>query len=130
LAGHEVAVEQALVGRSEHGQCWRKADMPARFDYSAHRRIPAIVCLADIGWRYRSTQLQQYATPALGGHGWDPEAPEMAAVFIANGPAFRRGVTLPTFENVSVYPLLTRLIGIQPEANQGNIADVLPALAQ
>lgn len=130
LAGQEAAVEQALVGRGEHGQCWRKGDLPAHFDYSAHRRVPAIVCLADIGWRYRTTQLQQYATPALGGHGWDPEAPEMAAVFIANGPAFRRGVTLPTFENVSVYPLLTRLIGIQPEANQGNIADIQPALAQ
>jgi predicted AlkP superfamily pyrophosphatase or phosphodiesterase len=130
LAGQEEAVERAVLGRSEHGQCWRKADMPARFDYSAHRRIPAIVCLADIGWRYRSTQLPQYATPALGGHGWDPESPEMAAVFIANGPALRRGLSLPAFENVSIYPLLTRLIGIQPEANQGNIADVQPALAQ
>ena len=130
LAGHETAVEQALVGRSDHGECWRKADLPARFDYTAHRRIPGIICLADLGWRYRSTQLQQYSTPAQGNHGWDPQAPEMAAVFIANGPAFRRGATLPTFENVSVYPLLARLAGITPEANQGNIADVEPALAQ
>lgn len=129
LAGQEAIVEQALVGRSEHGECWRKSELPARFDYSAHRRIPAIVCLADIGWRYRSTQLQQYATPALGGHGWDPQAPEMAAVFIANGPAFRRGVTLPSFENVSVYPLLADLIGITPETNQGNLADTQAALA-
>jgi predicted AlkP superfamily pyrophosphatase or phosphodiesterase len=130
LAGHEAAVEQALLGRSEHGECWRKGELPERFDYRAHARIPAIVCLADMGWRYRSTQLQQYATPALGAHGWDPAAPEMAAVFIASGPAFRRGATLPSFENVSVYPLLARLIGIQPEANQGNLADVEPALAR
>lgn len=129
LAGQEAAVEQALVGRSEHGECWRKSELPARFDYSEHRRIPAIVCLADIGWRYRSTQLQQYATPALGGHGWDPQAPEMAAVFIANGPAFRHGATLPTFENTSVYPLLAQLVGITPEANQGNLADTSAALA-
>ncbi|MCX7357485.1 MAG: ectonucleotide pyrophosphatase/phosphodiesterase [Alphaproteobacteria bacterium] len=130
LAGQEAAVEQALVGRSEHGECWRKSELPARFDYSEHRRVPAIVCLADIGWRYRSTQLAQYATPALGGHGWDPQAPEMAAVFIANGPAFRHGATLPTFENVSVYPLLTRLIGITPEANQGDPADTSAALTR
>ncbi|MEZ5961259.1 MAG: hypothetical protein R3C30_12655 [Hyphomonadaceae bacterium] len=103
--------------------------MPARFDYSEHPRIPAIVCLADLGWRYRSTQLQQYSTPAAGNHGWDPDAPEMAAIFIGSGPAFRRGSRLPTFENVSVYPLLSRLIGITPEANQGDIADVAPALA-
>jgi len=130
LTGHEAVVEQALLGRSEHGQCWRKTELPARFDYVAHRRVPAIVCLADLGWRYRSTQLQQYSTPAQGNHGWDPEAPEMAAVFIASGPAFRRGATLPTFENVSVYPLLARLVGITPETNQGNIADVEPALTQ
>jgi len=130
LAGQEAAVEQALLGRSDHGECWRKAELPARFDYGAHRRIPAIVCLADIGWRYRSTQLQQYATPALGAHGWDPQAPEMAAVFIANGPAFRRGVTLPSFENVSVYPLLARLIGVEPQAHQGDLADLQPALAE
>jgi predicted AlkP superfamily pyrophosphatase or phosphodiesterase len=130
LAGQEAAVEQALLGRSEHGECWRKAEVPARFDFSAHRRIPAIVCLADLGWRYRSTQLPQYATPALGAHGWDPGAPEMAAIFIANGPAFRDGVTLPSFENVSVYPLLARLIGITPEANQGNLADTQAALTQ
>jgi len=130
LTGQEAAVEQALLGRSEHGQCWRKTELPARFDYSTHRRIPGIICLADLGWRYRSTQLPQYSTPAQGNHGWDPEAPEMAAVFIASGPAFRQGATLPTFENVSVYPLLARLVGITPEANQGNIADVEPALVQ
>ncbi|MEZ5958313.1 MAG: ectonucleotide pyrophosphatase/phosphodiesterase [Hyphomonadaceae bacterium] len=130
LAGHEAAVEQALLGRSEHGQCWRKTELPERFDYAAHRRIPGIVCLADLGWRYRSTQLPQYATVAQGNHGWDPEAPEMAAIFIASGPAFRRGARLPMFENVSVYPLLARLAGIAPEANQGNINDIAPALVQ
>jgi predicted AlkP superfamily pyrophosphatase or phosphodiesterase len=129
LAGHEEAVEQALIGRGDHGECWRKPDLPERFDYRDHRRIPAVVCLADTGWRYRSTQLPQYSTPALGAHGYDPAGSEMAAIFIANGPAFRRGGTLPTFENVSVYPLLARLIGVTPEPNQGDIADVEAALA-
>jgi predicted AlkP superfamily pyrophosphatase or phosphodiesterase len=128
LPGQESAAEQALLGRGDHGQCWRKSELPERFDYSAHRRIPAIVCLADTGWRYRSTQLPQYATPALGAHGYDPETPEMAAVFIAQGPAFRRGATLPAFDNVSVYPLIARLIGVTPEPNQGDLADVQSAL--
>lgn len=130
LPGQEAAVERALVGRTTHGECWRKSDLPERFDYRDHRRVPGVVCMADLGWRYRSTQVPQYATPAAGGHGWDPASPEMAAVFIANGPAFRRGTTLPSFENVSVYPLLARLIGIEPEPNQGNLADVEAALAE
>jgi len=128
LDGQDAVVEGALVGRSEHGECWRKADVPARFDFSQHRRIPAIVCMADLGWRYRSTQLPQYGSVALGAHGYDPEAPEMAAIFIANGPAFQRGVTLNSFDNVSVYPLLTHLTGITPEPNQGDLADVAAGL--
>jgi predicted AlkP superfamily pyrophosphatase or phosphodiesterase len=86
--------------------------------------------MADLGWRYRSTQLQQYSSVALGAHGYDPQAPEMAAIFIAHGPAFRSGVTLEMFDNVSVYPLLARLIGITPETNQGDIADVAQGLIE
>ena len=130
IAGQEQAVEAALVGRSDHGECWRKSELPARFDFSAHPRIPAIICMADLGWRYRSTQLPQYSSVSLGAHGYDPEAPEMAATFIAYGPAFRSGVTLETFDNVSVYPLLAHLIGITPEANQGDIEDVASALRE
>lgn len=128
LPGRESAVEAALLGRSEHGQCWRKQDMPAEFAYGRHRRVPAIVCLADVGWRYRSAQLPQYGGVTLGAHGYDPGAPEMAALFIAHGPAFRIGHDLPPFDNVSVYPLLARLIGIEPQPNDGRIEDTAGAL--
>ena len=39
------------------------------------------------------------------------------------------GVTLAKFPNVSVYPLLARLAGVAPEANQGDMADFNGALA-
>jgi len=68
-----------------------------------------------------------YRTPSLGAHGYDPAAPEMAALFIANGPAFRAGIELETFDSVSVYPLLADLIGVQPAAHEGDLADTAPA---
>jgi predicted AlkP superfamily pyrophosphatase or phosphodiesterase len=126
--GHEAEVEASLLGRSEHGECWRRGELPERFHYGTHRRMPAIICLADMGWRYRSGQIRQYAGQTLGAHGYDPAAPEMAAIFIANGPAFRLGVTLPAFDNVSVYPMLAQLIGVAPEAHDGDLADTAPAL--
>jgi hypothetical protein len=52
----------------------------------------------------------------------------MRAIFLARGPAFRRGATLPAFDNVDVYPLLARLIGIAPARNDGDTAPLLPAL--
>ena len=66
--------------------------------------------------------------PVGGEHGYDNASPEMAAVFIANGPAIRRGVRLPPFDNVDVYPLLARLVGVAPRPNDGNLADLVPAL--
>ncbi|MEQ1617867.1 MAG: ectonucleotide pyrophosphatase/phosphodiesterase [Terricaulis sp.] len=129
IAGHEREVETALLGRGEHGECWRKQEVPQRFGYGGHRRVPAIICLADLGWRYRSAQIPAYpGPPAQGAHGYDPGAPEMAALFIANGPAFLSGATLPAFDNVSVYPLLAALIGVTPEANEGDLADTASAL--
>jgi hypothetical protein len=52
----------------------------------------------------------------------------MRALFIARGPAFRAGTRLPVFDNVDVYPLLARLLGVAPLPNDGTIAPLLPAL--
>ena len=52
----------------------------------------------------------------------------MRALFIAQRSGFRSGATLPPFDNVDVYPLLAKLIGIAPAANDGDIAPLLPAL--
>jgi predicted AlkP superfamily pyrophosphatase or phosphodiesterase len=128
VAGREADAERALLGRKEHGECWRKGEMPARFGYGTNARVPPIVCLADMGWNYRNVPLRADAIPSKGAHGFDPDAPEMAAVFIANGPAFRAGATLSKFPNVSVYPLLAKLAGVTPEANDGSLADASPAL--
>jgi hypothetical protein len=53
----------------------------------------------------------------------------MGALFIANGPAFRTGLTIPPFPNVDVYPLLAKVLGITPLANDGHLADLAPILA-
>lgn len=125
--GHEAEVEAALLGRSEHGECWRKGEMPARFAYGQNPRVPAIICLADMGWRYESDMMRAWRG-AGGDHGFDPADPKMHAVFVGYGPAFREGVTLDPFDNVSVYPLLAQLIGIEPMANDGDIADIAAGL--
>lgn len=114
---HEAAVEAALLRPHPHMSCWRKADVPARFHYGSHRRVPPYLCLAETGWEIAA------ATPehaGMGGaHGFDNQAPEMAALFVANGPAFRPGVTIDEIDNVDVYPMLVRLLGVTPQPNDG-----------
>lgn len=127
--GREEDAAKALVGRKEHGECWRKQDLPKAFGYGTNPRVAPIICLADIGWKWRApSQYTPMPGPDGGEHGFDPNAPEMAALFIANGPAIRAGVTLPKFRNVSVYPLLAKLTGVPPRANDGQLADTAAAL--
>ena len=48
----------------------------------------------------------------------------MGAIFIAAGPAFREGVTVPAFQNIHVYPLLAEILGIRPARVDGSIDSV------
>lgn len=110
LPGMEKQVEDALLVPHEHMQCWRKADIPARFHYGSNPRIPPILCLAQPGWLVLASAPR---TAAVGGnHGYDHMAVEMNSLFIASGPAFATGRVLPDFDNVEVYPLLRQLIGL------------------
>lgn len=126
--GHDDQVARALLKPHAHMQCWRKQDIPARYHYGANPRVPPYVCLPQTGWLV-STRDSKPKWPERGAHGYDPAAPEMAALFIAEGPAFRRGVRLRAFDNIDVYPLLAWLIGVTPEANDGSLSEVARALA-
>jgi hypothetical protein len=41
---------------------------------------------------------------------------------VANGPAFKRGTTLPVFDNVDIQPLLARLLRIEGGQVDGTAA--------
>lgn len=66
----------------------------------------------------------------MGQHGYDPKLREMQAVFVGAGPGFREAAayTIP-FQNVDLYPLLTRLLGMErDESRDGTEALSLAAL--
>lgn len=130
--GFEARVEQRLLGAHPRYDCWRKGELPARWHYGSHPRVPPIVCQMHEGWDALPRELvaRRRAGSARGSHGYDPALPSMRAMFIARGPAFRRGVVLPAFDNVDVYPLLARLAGIAPAPNDGDPQALLPALRE
>lgn len=58
--------------------------------------------------------------PGPGMHGFDPKLREdMGATFIAWGPVFKKGLTIEPFENVEIYGLMTKILGLKPSANDG-----------
>jgi predicted AlkP superfamily pyrophosphatase or phosphodiesterase len=107
-----------------------REETPARFHYRDNPRIPPVVLDCDEGWNIESkVGWPKFAAHYnRGNHGWDPALPSMGALFIAQGPSFRRGVELPVAENVDLYNLLCAVLGIQPAPNDGGDALVRAAL--
>lgn len=127
--GWEAAVTQKLWTADKPWQCWRKADVPARFHYGSNPRIPPLVCLANEGWSTASRDwlaTGNHVKP--GAHGYDPALPSMRALFLATGPTFAHGRVIAPFNNVDVYPMLARLLGLQPLPGDG-ATDLLERVA-
>lgn len=126
VTGTDNRVAEALLKPHDHMDCRRKEDLPARLEYGAHRRVAAIICLAQTGW---SVLAGPPRYPVTGGaHGWDHQDPAMQALFIAAGPSIKPGAPLPLFDNVHVYPLLARLTGVAALPSDGDAAVLEPLL--
>lgn len=113
IPGKEAALSAAISKPHPHMQCWPKAQIPAALHYGKHPRVPSIICLAETGWLiFDRAPPPDRPVRAGGAHGYDPAAPEMAALFIASGPAIRAAGGLESFDNVDVAPLLRSILGL------------------
>ena len=111
--------------------CWKKGEIPARLNYNDGKRVAPIICSSMIGWMTTSRKrygewyddLAESDRPR-GAHGYDNKYQEMQATFIAHGPAFRKGHTAEPFENVHVYELMCKILGLKPAKNDGSLDKV------
>ena len=46
----------------------------------------------------------------------------MKAIFVADGPDIRPGVNVKPFENVNVYPLIAKILGLRIDAIDGRLS--------
>lgn len=120
--GFDFAKIEARMERpQQHMTCWDKTRVPERLAYGSNARVPQLLCLADVGWRISTREyLAKKKEPMRGDHGYDNAAPQMQALFVAHGPAFRAGAEIPSFPNVDVYPLMTHLLDLPAAANDGD----------
>ncbi len=124
-SGKEDEVYRALAAAHPRLNVYRREATPERWQYRDHPRIPPIVGLADEGWQILRRgvveAMRTKGVPGEGGqHGYDPELMSMRGMFVASGPAFKRGATVPAFENVHVYEVLARVLGVEPAPNDGD----------
>jgi len=114
---------------------YRKAEMPARFHYSRSPRIAPLLVLPAEGWiltnsqEFSELEAKGETKTDRGGHGYDNQLASMRAIFIGHGAAFRRGKLVEPFENIQVYNIMTRILGLKPAPNDGNYRAAKAVLA-
>ena len=53
----------------------------------------------------------------------------MRAIFIAHGSAFKKGVVIEPFENIQIYNVMTRILGLTAARNDGDDSVAIAALS-
>ena len=54
----------------------------------------------------------------------------MQGIFVGAGPSFRRGMRVPAFRNVNVYPLLMAILQLPARPVDGDLSVVSDLLAE
>ncbi len=119
---------QALLGKSEKFNVYRRADVPPDLHYNSNAREgdPVVIPTGPYAITARNPNADGgNRKPPVGGHGYDARTmPSMKAIFYAVGPDIRAGVVLPSFQNVDVYPLVARLLGLKAGTVDGELHPV------
>jgi predicted AlkP superfamily pyrophosphatase or phosphodiesterase len=117
---------QSLLGASDKFNVYRRAQVPAYLHFNSNPREgdPVIVPTGPYSIvAHDPNSGGGTRMPPRGGHGYDPrQMPNMKAIFFAAGPDIRAGVTVPSFENVDVYPLIAAILGLRTGPIDGEIS--------
>lgn len=119
-AGYQDSITNALK-KVPHIKFWKSSEVPTRLHYGTNPRAHDFVIEADKGYSLVSKE----STHIKGGtHGYDNNEKDMHAIFYAKGPAFKINKRVKTFPNVSVYPLIAEILGLQIGEIDGKLSDV------
>lgn len=118
-------VYQKLKSADAEFTVYRRDKIPAYLHYNSNPREgdPVIVPKGPYMIRAHGPQAgrDDHAPPA-GEHGYDPyEMHSMRAIFFAEGPDIKPGVTVKPFENINVFPLVTRILGLENPPIDGSL---------
>jgi predicted AlkP superfamily pyrophosphatase or phosphodiesterase len=106
---------EGLKGKSEKFEVYRRTQLPPHLHGDSNPRAgdPVVVPTGPYLVRFSAPKLGVGDHKMAGAHGYDPQAiPDMKASFLAAGPDIRAGVNLPPFENINVYPLVAKILGL------------------
>jgi predicted AlkP superfamily pyrophosphatase or phosphodiesterase len=105
-------------------RAYTREALPDRLAYRHPTRTGDVVALTDPPhafansrtWNALVARARLALGGSVGGHGYDPEHPDMGGIFFALGRGVPKGLSLERVEAVDVAPTVARLLGIEPPA--------------
>jgi hypothetical protein len=104
--------------------------LPARFKLGKHPRVAPLLVLPNEGGIIMTRKAHDQAKMdggldnSCGAHGYDNQLESMRATFIAHGAAFKRGAVVEPFENIHIYNLIAKILGLNLAQNDGDSEQV------
>ncbi|KAF7644082.1 hypothetical protein LDENG_00228100 [Lucifuga dentata] len=116
--GKEQEVYESL-SKVPNMTVYKKDELPESFHLAKSERLPPIVVVADLGFNLNS-RLIVYVNK--GDHGFHNGHMDMKMIFRAFGPDFRKNFLSEPFDSIHTYPLMCRLLQIQPAPHNGSLS--------
>jgi predicted AlkP superfamily pyrophosphatase or phosphodiesterase len=113
---------QELKKDTTNYQVYLSKNLPKAWKYNLkedfHNRIGDIILIPKLPKVFSTNGLK----PNAGQHGFDPAIADMHAIFYASGPQLNSGQKINAFENVHIYPLIAKILGLTvPQKIDGDL---------
>jgi predicted AlkP superfamily pyrophosphatase or phosphodiesterase len=136
-ADSEADAEKAyreLRGASGRFEVYRRKDVPTRLHFNSNPRSGDPIVVPTGPYYVRAHEAVSFGDPSTiirGVHGYDPRAvPAMKAIFYAAGPDIGAGIRVAPFENVNIYPLIAKILGLRIGPIDGKVSVLAGILKQ
>lgn len=96
----------------------KQSEYPSHWHYT-NKRSGDLLILAHEGYYIREDGRAKFvatldSTRNFGVHGYDPhKVKDMNGIFLAKGPNIKGSQTIPAFENIHIYPLIAKILGLK-----------------
>lgn len=104
----------------ENMYIWKTGELPERLNFGHNPRALDLVVMADSTWNIGWGEPRERFYSG-GGHGWDNAKKDMHTIFYAMGPAFKTNHLHTPIETVDLYPLIARIMNLEPAEVDGKL---------
>ena len=114
---------EKLRGSSDKFEVYRRSQFPHDLHFDSNPRAGDPIAIATGPYLIRARAEGKPDTATVkGAHGFDPyRMKTMRAIFYAEGPDIRPAATVAPFENINIYPLIAKILGLQIGAIDGDV---------